>query len=145
MNASQLADMYNGIIEMDVVVAAKASLRDSDRRISAALIAALINWPRCSIQQLKWPVSLPLPDMSVLFDYVHQNYGYTIQYSALVTTNSALGKGLIALQQLRILWSNRPQNLHHLVIFSNQTYAHRLMFWGQASQIQVEKTLNTSS
>ena len=86
MNASQLADMYNGIIEMDVVVAAKASLRDSDRRISAALIAALINWPRCSIQQLKWPVSLPLPDMSVLFDYVHQNYGYTIQYSALVTT-----------------------------------------------------------
>ena len=103
MNASQLADMYNGIIEMDVVVAAKASLRDSDRRISAALIAALINWPRCSIQQLKWPVSLPLPDMSVLFDYVHQNYGYTIQYSALVTTNSALGKGLIALQQFRIL------------------------------------------
>ena len=27
--------LYNGIIEMDVVVAAKASLRDSDRRISA--------------------------------------------------------------------------------------------------------------
>ena len=148
MNASQLADMYNGIIEMDVVVAAKASLRDSDRRISAALIAALINWPRCSIQQLKWPVSLPLADMSVLFDYVHQNYGYNntiLSTSNYSTSNSALGKGLIAPQQFRILWSTRPQNLHHLVIFSNQTDAPRLMFWGQASQIQVEKTLNTSS